>query len=116
MSISKGEVGRVFRLSTGGFDMSASTGLSLIFTKPDGTTLTKTEASSNPVTAPAVALTNDTDLGNQSASTYFEFTSVASDFDQAGTWTVCGVYTDATPKVYYTEDPPKEFEVLESCA
>jgi hypothetical protein len=116
MSITQSEVGRVFRLSTGGFDMSASTGLTLNFTKPDGTTLTKTEASVNPVTAPAVALVNDPDLGNQATSTYFEFTSVAADFDQPGTWTVCGIYTDATPKVYHTESPPKEFEVLEACS
>jgi hypothetical protein len=116
VSISKNEVGRDFKLSTGSFDMSSSTGLSLLFTKPDGSTLLKTEASANPVTAPAVALVNDPDLGDQPASTYFQFTSVADDFDQAGTWAVCGTYTDVTPKVYYTEDPPKEFEVLESCA
>jgi hypothetical protein len=115
MSISKGEVGREFRLSTNGFDMSASTGLSLTFTKPDGTTLVKTEASVNPVTAPAVALVNDEDLSNQAASTYFEFTSVATDFDQAGEWSVCGQYTDATPKIYYTESPDKTFTVLEGC-
>jgi len=115
MSITVGEVGREFRLSTGGFNMSTSTGLSLIFTKPDNTKLTKTEASSNPVTAPAVALVNDPDLGDQAESTYFEFTSIASDFDQPGIWKVCGIYTDAT-RTYHTEAPAKEFTVLEACS
>lgn len=117
MSITVGEVGRKFRVSTGGFDMSSSTGLTLILTKPDGTKLTKTELSTNPVTAPAVALVNDPDLGSQAASTYFEFTSVAADFDQSGeTWTACGIYTDATPKVFHTEAPAKVFTVLPACA
>lgn len=117
MSVTQGEKGRPIRLSTGGFDMSGSTGLTLILTKPDGTTLTKTEASANPVTAPAAALTvaDDPDIGPQSASTYFEFTSVVADFDQPGIWTICGVYADAT-KIYHTEAPAKEFTVLEACA
>jgi len=116
MSITVGEVGRPFRLSTGGFDMSAGTKFTLNFTKPDGTTLQKTELSANPVSAPAVALVNDPDLGSQAASTYFEFTTVASDFDQDGTWTVCGIYEDATPKIYHTEYPPTEFEILPACS
>lgn len=95
--------------------MSAGTKFTLNFTKPDGSALQKTELTTNAVSAPAVSLTNDPDLGNQASSTYFEVTSVAADFDQAGTWTCCGVYEDASPKIYYTEDPPKEFEVLESC-
>ena len=95
MTIRVGDKGVPFRYATGGYDMSSGTGFTLNFTKPDGTTLQKTEASANPVSAPAVALTNDTYLGNQSASTYMEFTTVAADFDTAGTWTVCGVYTDS---------------------
>lgn len=95
--------------------MSGYTGLTLIFTKPDGTTLTKTEASSNAVDAPAVALISDPDLGDQPASTYFEFSSIASDFDQPGTWYVCGIYTDAT-RTYHTEAPAKSFTVLEACS
>ncbi len=87
-----GEIGRKFRYATNGFDMSASTGLSIIFKKPSGSTLIKTEASANPVTTPAIALVNDTYLGNQAASTYMEFSSVSSDFDEAGVWSACGVY------------------------
>jgi len=96
VTINVGDKGVPFRYATGGYDMSAGTGFTLNFTKPDGTTLQKTEASSNPVSAPATPLTNDPDIGTQAASTYMEFTTVAADFDQAGTWTVCGVYTDAT--------------------
>jgi len=116
MSINKGEVGRAFRLTTGGYDMSSSTGLTVILTKPDGTKLTKTEASSNPVTAPAIELINDPDVGSQAASTYFEFTSVALDFDQAGTWKACGIYSDASPKIYHTEPSEETFEVGDPCA
>lgn len=113
MTFRVGEVGKPFRYSTDGFDMSSSTGLTLNFTKPDNTTLQKTESSSNAVTAPAVALTNDPDLGTVAASTYFEFTSIAADFDQAGEWTVCGIYTDGTPKVFHGND--KTFTVLDAC-
>lgn len=95
-----GEIGKVFRLSTG-FDMSGNNALTLNFTKPNGTdTLQKTQASSNAVTAPAVALVNDPDLGNVPASTYFQFTTVAADFDVGGTWEVCGIYFSATQEYH----------------
>lgn len=101
MAIKATEVGKIFRYYTG-YVMSSSTGLTLNFTKPNGTdTLQKTEASANPVTAPATPLTNDPDLGTVAASTYMEFTTVAADFDVAGVWTVCGIYTDGTPKVFH---------------
>lgn len=110
MTIRKGQIGVPFRIATG-FDMSGSTALSIIFTKPDGTTLTKT----NPdVTAPAVALVNDPDLGNVAASTYFEYTNAIDDYDQVGDdWEACAIYVDGTPKSYPTT--PAVFEVLEGC-
>jgi hypothetical protein len=114
MAIVATEVGKAFRLSTG-YDMSASTGLTLNFTSPTGVALQKTEATVNAVTAPAIALTNDPDLGNQPASTYFEFLTVATDFTEAGTWKVCGIYFDATPKEFHTITD-YEFEVLEACS
>jgi len=113
MSIIVGQLGVPFRLTTGGFDMSTGPGYELNFTKPDGTTLQKDENSSNPVSAPAVALTNDPDVGNQAASTYFEFITVLADFDQAGTWSVCGIYSEASKTLPTTADV--EFEVLEAC-
>lgn len=89
------EVGKIFRYATG-FDMSASTALSLKFTHSDGATFTVT----NPdVTAPATPVT-DPDLGGLNASEYMEYTTTGTDFTQSGAWTVCGTYTDATPKVY----------------
>jgi len=100
MTIKVAEVKKLFRYSTN-FDMSGSTGLTLKFTKPNGGTLTKTEASSNPVTAPATALTNDPDIGTVAASTYMQFSTVASDFDVAGVWKVCGIYTDGDPTEYF---------------
>jgi hypothetical protein len=112
-----GDSNKAFRYATNGFDMSAYTGLTLNFTKPDNTALQKTEASANPVDAPAVALVNDPDIGNQSASTYMEFYSVASDFDIGGTWSVCGVYynTSTSPPTIFNGSPV-EFEVLEACS
>jgi hypothetical protein len=93
MTIKVGEKGQPFRISTG-FDMSGSTALSIAFTAPaDGTSFTVT----NPdVTAPAVALTNDPELGSVAASTYFEYTTTGTEFDVAGTWSACATYTDAT--------------------
>jgi hypothetical protein len=114
MTIRVGAKGVPFRYATGGLDMSASTGLTLNFTKPaNAGTLQKTEATTNAVTAPAVALVNDPDLGNQPASTYMEFTTVAADFDVAGTWTVCGIYTSTTQNI---PGSPVEFEILPACS
>lgn len=96
MTIKVGEVGKLFICATG-FDLSGNTGLDLNFTKPDLTTATV----SNPrVTAPGVPLVGDPFLGNVDANTYMQFTIEAADFDQAGTWRVCCVYTDGTPKIF----------------
>jgi hypothetical protein len=118
MTMKKGSIGVPLRIATG-FDMSGSTSLTMILTKPDGTQLTKTSGAGE-VSAPAVALTNDPDLGNVAASTYFEYTNAVDDYDVVGdiadanAWTVCGIYNDATPKVYPTAPVP--FTVLEGCA
>jgi len=113
MSIRAGAVGVPFRYSTNGLDMSGSTGLTLNFIKPNGTdTLQKTQATTNAVTAPAVALVNDPDLGNQTASTYMEFSTVAADFDVAGDWTVCGIYTSGTQTI---PGSAVTFTVLPAC-
>lgn len=100
MPIKALEVGKIFRYATG-FDMSSSTALSLKFTHSDGTT---TFTVSNPdVTAPAVNVT-DGDLGALLASEYMEFLTTALHFTISGTWTVCGTYTDATPKTFFGDD------------
>jgi hypothetical protein len=109
MTLKVGEIGKLFRYSTG-FDMSGSTALDLKFTKPDQTQVTI----SNPrVTAPATPIVNDPDIGNAPASTYMQFTTEAADFDQSGKWSVCGIYTDATPKEFHGN--AAEFTVEEAC-
>lgn len=96
MALKALEVGKIFRYATG-FDMSGSTALSLKFTHSDGTT---TFTVSDPdVTAPASNVT-DADLGALLASEYMQFLTTALHFTISGTWTVCGTYTDGTPKVF----------------
>ena len=96
MTIKVGEKGQPFRIATG-FDMSGNTALSIAFTAPtDGTSFTATDLTTPAVTAPAVALTNDPELGDVAASTYFEYTTDGTEFDIAGTWTACAIYTDAS--------------------
>lgn len=89
-----GECGKTITCATG-YDMSGNTELTLVFTKPDNSTLTKTTASG--VTAPAQA------LGSLPASTYFSYTMGAGDIDQDGAWTVQGTYDDATPKTFISD-------------
>ncbi len=96
MSIKVTEKGQPVRIATG-FDMSGSSALSIDFTAPaGGTDFTVTNLTTPAVSAPAVALVNDPELGNQSASTYFEYTTDGTEFDIAGDWEACGVYTDAS--------------------
>ena len=62
----------------------------------------KTNSSTNAVTAPSVALTASTGgaVGVQASDTYFEFATLVSDADNTngstfhilGLWSVCGVY------------------------
>jgi len=109
MTIKATEVGKIFRYATG-FDMSASTALSLKFTHSDNVT---TFTATNPaVTAPAVTV-NDPDLGGLTASTYMEYVTTGTDFTKAGSWTVCGIYTDGTPKKFIGLDAT--FDVGDSC-
>ena len=96
MTIKETEVGKTFRYATT-FDMSSSTALDLIFTDPLGASSTISDPR---VTAPAVEVTDPT-LGVLPASTYMEFTTLATDFTTPGTWRVEGKYTDATPKLFY---------------
>lgn len=93
MTIKVGEKGQPFRIATA-FDMSGSSALSIAFTAPTGgTDFTVTDPD---VTAPAVALTDDPELGNVPASMYFEYTTTGTEFDIAGDWSACAVYTDAS--------------------
>ena len=100
MTIKVGEKGQPFRIDAS-FDMSGSSAMQITFTAPDGTETVLTDATTPAVTAPAVALTNDPELGTVPASEYFEVTTTAaSPFTAAGTWTACGKYTDASLELY----------------
>lgn len=109
MPINATEIGKIFRYATG-FDMSSSTALSLKFNHEDGVT---TFTATNPaVTAPASQVT-DPDLGILAASTYMQYTTTGTDLTKSGIWTVCGTYTDATPKKFFGGDAV--FTVGDAC-
>ena len=116
MTIKVGSIGVPLRIATG-FDMSGSTSLTMDITKPDGTVLQKTSGAGE-VTAPAVPLVDDPDLGNVAASTYLEYINAVDDYDVVGdasdinSWKVCGIYEDATQTLPV---PPAPFTVLEGC-
>lgn len=109
MTIRVGDIGKDVVLFTK-IDMSASTALTMVFTKPDGTKLTKT----NPdVTAPASPLV-DPILGTLPANEYLSYTLVSSDIDQTGLWTVCGTYADSIPT--HLSSASNTFTVLAGCS
>lgn len=111
MSLREGQVGGTFRANAK-FDMSANTALSLTFTRTDGTKLVV----NNPqVIAPAVPVTDPT-LGPLNANEYFEYITQVGDIPEgsAGDWTVCGIYTDSTPKVF--PSATATLTILEGCA
>ncbi len=111
MGIKVGESGKIFRYGTS-FDMSSSTSLELKFTNPAGVEISVT----NPkVTAPAVGVT-DPDVGPLVASEYMEFDIEATDFITAGSWSVCGIFTNTatTPDQIYHGDSAS-FTVSEAC-
>lgn len=99
--IQLGAVGTTFRASTKDpdtgdtFDLSGFTELTLTFTKPSETVVTKVTADG--VTAPAVTVTDPT-LGELLANTYFEYPIESGLIDELEEWQVKGTYTDGTPK------------------
>jgi hypothetical protein len=117
MTMKVGNIGVPLRVATG-FDMSGSTSLTMIITKPDGSKLTKTSGAGE-VSAPAVALTDDPDVGTVAASTYLEYTNAVDDYDVEGLstdtnpWEVCGIYVDGSQTLPVPRVP---FTVLEGCS
>ena len=106
MSLKVGEYGKTIRVDSD-FDLTANTELTLVFTKPDGTTLTKVKADG--VSAPGVDVTSP--AGELfAANEYFEYDFASGDLDQAGRWFVRGEYDDATPKIFIGDTV--EFTVL----
>jgi len=112
MSVREGDSGKELVIAAS-FDMSASTDLTMHFKGPNGESFTR---STPDVTAPAVPLI--TEIGTLEASTYFQYTCIATDFPDGteGDWTMCGVYTDdtLTPDDIFSGDKG-EFEVGEGC-
>mgnify|MGYP000126732922 CR=1 FL=1 len=97
MSLKVGEIGKTIRVNTD-FDLSANTELTLTFTKPDATTLTKTKTTDG-VSAPGTPVT-DPDGNVFAANEYMEYDFASGDLDQAGRWFVKATYTDGTPKTF----------------
>ena len=92
MALRIGESGKNLNVNAG-YDMSSQTELTLTFTKPDGTTVSK-------ATADGVALgagETDPDLGLLTANYYVYYPIEAGFLDQAGTWCVYLTYTNTTP-------------------
>ena len=97
MSIKVGEVGKVININAN-YDLSGNTDLEMVFTKPDGTTLTVNKAGG--VSAPAVDYT-DPDTGTVfDANEYWSYATASGNIDQAGVWKVHGRYIDGTPKEF----------------
>lgn len=114
MSIKVAESNKAFRYATS-YDMSSYTGLQLDFISPSGVTSTLTDLTTPAITAPASAIT-DPDLGSLAASEYMEFKTTATTFTEAGTWKVCGTYTNTatTPDSIFIGDQVT-FTILAAC-
>ena len=95
MTIRKDEVGKIIRVNAL-FDMTNNSELTLIFTKPDLTTLTVNKASG--VSAPGVDVLDPVTGVTFNANEYFQYTTQAGNIDQSGSWKIKGVYDDLTPK------------------
>jgi len=113
LTIKLGESGKDIRFSAG-FDMSSNTELTLTFrAPPSGTDFTRIK--SDGVTLGTGAIT-DPVLGELAANTYVDYTCSATDFDVAGTWSVCLTYTNdvTTPDEIFISSEV-EFEIGEAC-
>jgi len=83
------EYGVIFRFSVG-YDISAETELSLVFTKPDGTVMPAKVTPDVSVGVTPVVTT----LGTFAANEYVNYTFVSGDIDQAGVWTAQLTYDE----------------------
>ena len=103
MSLRIGEINKTIRVSSGGYDMSSNTELSIVFTLPDNTTVTKTSADGVVIGSGVV----DDDLGTLAVNTYVEYPVEAGFLSQSGTWKAYLQYdnTATTPDSRYIGDP-----------
>jgi len=93
MTLKVGETGKTFRVAAG-FDMSSNTELTLTFTLPDTTTVSKTKTGGEVTIGAGVT---DPDLGVLAANEYVEYEVESGFLSQAGTWKVYLTYTNTTP-------------------
>jgi hypothetical protein len=91
MTLYVGDTNIAFRVNAG-YDMTSFTELTLTFTKPDLTNVTKTTTDGVILGTGVV----DSDIGTLPANEYVEYPIEASFLDQAGTWYVTLKYTDTT--------------------
>ena len=91
MTLRVGETGKTFRANAG-FDMSSNTNLTLTFTNPNGTVITKTKAASQ-VTLGTSSIT-DADLGALVANKYAEYEIEDGFLAVAGKWSGYLTYTN----------------------
>lgn len=94
-----GDIGRVFIIGSGGFDLSSQTELRVVFLKPDGTTVVE-KLTADGVTAPATPFTGLVDGVSTTfnANEYWSYPSESGLLNVTGDWSVHGEYVDGTPK------------------
>lgn len=99
-----GESGKTIRLKLG-YDANANTELTITFTLPDNSTVTKTKTGGE-VTLGTVTVTDD-DLGVLAANEYVEYETEVGFLSQSGTWCAYVTYdnTNATPADKFISDP-----------
>lgn len=95
MTLKVGETGKIIRVNAA-YDMSSNTEITLTFTKPGGTEVTKTLGAGELSLGAGVT---DADLGALTANEYVEYDIESGFLDTAGTWSVYITYTNtgATP-------------------
>lgn len=98
MTLKVGEVNKTIRVA-GGFDMSSNTELTLIFTLPDDTAVTKTK-SGGEVTLGTSNVT-DEDLGALLANEYVEYSTESGFLTQISTWKVNLTYENSVTSDVY---------------
>lgn len=106
MSIKIGEIGREYYISTA-FDLSSFSELAIKFTSPSGESFEKLTAdgvSAPSAPSPALPAGGGFAGGVMPADTYILYITDGTEFDEAGDWTVCVRYEDATPKKFFGDD------------
>ena len=107
MSLKATEVGKIFTYGTF-YDLSTpGASFELKLKGPNGVVTVLNARISAPAVDKVVEIEQEDGTFTQTmfpASTYMEFSTLATDFPVAGTYeqyTACGTYNDATPKTFY---------------